>query len=363
MPGPFNKFSFEECKHAIEAFLNYSQTQGIDKLVSLSDLITYYMKQPHPNTLLGESSEESVIAVKYISSCKTQQTRSNFLYALTEACYRHAPHEPIETMLFHISNPAQIVATFHYEAITKPDDPIRFTADLDTIAQLSTEQQTILLFCFRVFAPEVTIFGNFVYGASGAANLAELSKIVHALPASSSLTYEKNELGQMGSEEMAIFLNSVNKSSQLILDHANLDQWSEQYWSAFVAKVENNQSLTSLSLNKTSLKSCCLNPQKFQCILKLIALPHLKELYLHNNLLGKLPVHLFEQLREAIKKSPIAHIGLRHIPQESKRAASISGMFAHSSPHKEDDTIYDYQDDPLPLTSEHTAIAETRNRV
>ncbi|KTD47854.1 hypothetical protein [Legionella quateirensis] len=359
MPGNFNKFSFDECTQAIEAFLNYSETQEIDKLVSLSDLIFYYMKHKHPNTLLGESAAESVIKVKYISSCKDQVTRSNFLHALTAVCYQYAPHEPIDTILFNDSFPAKIVATFHHEAITKPNDPIRFTADLDTISQLSIDKQTVLLFCTRVFAPEVSIFGNFVTGLSHKANLEELKKIVEALPSSTSLTYVKNELGHMKSKEMAVFLNSVNKASQLVLDNACLEQWSEEHWSAFVKKVEQNPSLTSLSLNKTSLRACCLNPQKFQCILKLIALPQLKELLLHNNFLAKLPTDLFEQLRQAIQESPIAHIGLRHIPHDHKGTVSVTGMFAHSSHSKEHPAASgNQQEAPLKPTDEHTAIAE-----
>ena len=364
MPGKFNKFSLEECTRAIEAFLNYSQTQEIDKLVSLSDLIFYYMKHKHPNTLLAESAAEPAIVVKYISSCKDHVTRSNFLLALTTICYQYAPHEPIETLLFNDSFPAKIVATFHHEAITKPNDPILFTADLDTISQLTIDRRIILLFCTKVFAPEVTIFGNFVYGSSAEANLAELKNIIDVLPSRTTLTYMKNELGQMRSKEMAVFLKSVSKTSRLVLDHAHLDQWSDAHWNDFIKEVENNKSLTSLSLNKTSLKSCCHNPQKFQCILKLLALPHLKELFLHNNSLGNLPIDLFEPLRKAIQESPIAHIGLRHIPHDHKGAASVNGMFAHSAHSKERTVDSENQlEASLHPTGEHSAIAEQVCRI
>ncbi|MBL7480505.1 hypothetical protein [Legionella bononiensis] len=364
MPSNFNKYSFEECTQAIEAFLDYSETQEVDKLVSLSDLILYYMKHKHPNTLLGESTAGSVIAVKYMCSCKDQRTRSNFLHALTAKCYQYAPHEPIDKILFNDSFPAKIVATFHHETITKPNDPIRFTADLDTISHLTIDKQTVLLFCTRVFAPEVTIFGNFVTGFSHHANLEELKKIVEVLPSNTTLTYVKNELGRMKSKEMTVFLNSVNKASQLVLDNARLDQWSEEHWSAFVKKVEQNPTLTSLSLNKTSLHACCHNPKKFQCILKLLALPHLKELFLHNNLLGKLPVELFEELRKAIQESPIAHIGLRHIPHDHKGAASVNGMFAHSAHSKERTVDSKNQlEASLQPTGEHSAIAEQICRI
>jgi hypothetical protein len=220
------------------------------------------------------------------------------------------------------------------------------------------------LFCTRVFAPEVTIFGNFVNGFSPKANLEALKKIVDVLPSNTSLTYVKNELGHMKSKEMAVFLNSVNKASQLVLDNARLEQWSEEHWGAFVKKVEQNQSLTSLSLNKTSLHACCLNPQKFQYILKLIALPQLKELFLHNNNLSKLPVELFEELRKAIQESPIAHIGLTHIPHDHKGAASVNGMFAHSAHSKKSAVASENQLDASPQpTGEHTAIAEQVCRI
>ncbi|CAM2882799.1 leucine-rich repeat domain-containing protein [Legionella worsleiensis] len=297
MPDNFSKFSLKQCDDIIKALLSYSETQGIEKQTTLNDLVLYYMGYQSPHSLmLKESGQQSVLMAQKMCLSKHQFTRSNFLQALTALCYEYALPEPIEFLSLKDWHAAKIIATFYHQTTEKPLQPIRLTATLDAISQLPTDKKIILLFCIRVFSPEIT--------------------------------FEKSELGRMKEEEMTLFLNKVRKSYQLILDDTRLDQWDKHNWSAFYEAVEQNKSLTSLSLNKTSLYLCCLNEEIFQYILNLIALPHLSELFLHNNLLNTLPPELFTKLRGAIDKSPIKHIGLRHVSPEDQGLASSCGMFA-----------------------------------
>jgi hypothetical protein len=323
-----NKFNSNECFQAINKFIGFSQEAGKDNLQSLDEIIAYHLDHKHQGILSNQSHIEEVAAIKVICDTKNQTTQSNLLLALTATCHKYAPDARIEKVLTTEYSPAKIMAAFHHEALTNQDKPIQFTAHLDQFSKLPSEQRAVILFCIKRFAPGVVFYDSFVDSPNKESNYTQFKDIVRCLTSKTSFTYTNECLGIMGRDERSIFLTSVSKASRLVLDGTKLDQWSANDWAHFIDKVEQNDQLSSISLNKNDLYQTCIDPEKFPYILKLFEVSHLTELNLHNNNLGNLPIAQFQRLQQAICKSPIPKIGLRHIPG----TASISGLFAIEKP-------------------------------
>lgn len=328
MPGNFNKYNINECFHAIEKFLLFSESLGKEKLSALTEIIFYYMEPRLAEILISDSTTKCVIEIKDICGAKDQTTRSNFLLALTTICYKYAPSEAMNVLSCDDTFPARIMALFHHQALINSYQPIKFTADLESMSRLSYELLAVLLFCTKTFVPDLLICGNFVDGPNKQDNLNALKGIVNCLTSKTSFSYRNNCLGEMGFGEMPVFLKSVSKATRLVLDENLLYKWTAADWKHFIEEVEHNKQLTSISINNNNLDLCCKNPEKFKYILRLIAIPHLKKLYLHNNNLGNLPPEQSQKLQKALTESPIKFIGLKHIP---KGTGGTSGLFATKS--------------------------------
>lgn len=297
---------------------------GKKTLQSLDEIIAYHLDHNHQGALSNGIHIQAIAAIKKICDTKNQTTQSNLLLALTATCYKYAPVGYVDEILTKKYSPAKIMAAFHHETLTSYDSPMQFTAHLEQLSKLSAEQRNAILFCIRSFAPEVVFCGNFVDGPDNEPNCTQLKAIVESLTSKISLTYTNECLGSVGREERAVFLTSVSKASRLVLDGTGLHKWSANDWAYFIDSVKNNEQLCSISLNKNALILSCRDPEKFTYILKLFNVPHLKELYLHNNDLGTLSITQFQQLQKAITESPIPLIGLRYI-SKGKRGTFISG--------------------------------------
>ncbi|WP_298622092.1 hypothetical protein [uncultured Legionella sp.] len=332
MPGNFKRFNSKECIRAIMKFLDFTQETGIDNSQSLSDLIVHFLDKTYVGILSKHSHIKAVADIKEICETKHSSSQSNFLLMLTTACYQHVHNARIDNVLSGTYCPAQIMAAFHHEAITNEDDPIQFSTHLELQAGLSVQQRAAILLCINWYAPDLILFGNFVDSPYHQLNFIQLQNIINCLPHNVSLTYANNCLGKIKDNERRVFLDSVAKASSLALNATGLNQWSDKDWEDFVRAVVKNEHLSSISLNNNQLYQSCTDPKKFDCILRLFAVPHLKELYLHNNNLELLPFKQFQLLQRIISQSSIVTLGLRHIPEVKTGALSAGGIFAVGKP-------------------------------
>lgn len=323
------KFNLDECFHAINQFLSF--TQLLDKyknnLQSLDEIINYHLDHKYKGALSNLTFMEDVANIKEICDTKNQTTQSNLISALTAVCYTYSPYTRIDAIT-SACTPAQIMASFHREALIHQNSPMQFIARLNELSKLSPQQLKTILFCIKSFAPDVVIDGNFVRGPDVQSHQAQFNNIIDCLTTKVAFTYTNKCLGVMKNEERNIFLASVRKATSLVLDATDLNKWSANDWEQFINAVEQNKQLNSISLKRNDLCQPCAHPEKFPHILKLFKFRHLEKLKLNNNFLEKLPTDQFQQLIEAISETSIPKIDFK----TSSGSASTNGLFAINKP-------------------------------
>ena len=179
--------------HAIEEYLHIAQTQGMHREEALDELILYFMNYSAKNTLLLKSSHKAITDIKEIFNSRDFTTRSNFLTALTTVCYQSVNIRNIRHITAKSYCPTQIVAAFHHELLSMPEHPIIFNAHLKQLAQMPNKDFDVLLFCIKIFVPEIIIVGDF----STNKELFVLTAIVSAPSVPTCLTFRGSKLEKM----------------------------------------------------------------------------------------------------------------------------------------------------------------------
>ena len=326
MTGTIRNLNVKQCTTAIEDFLGYEFNLGNTKLRSLNNLINYYLTNSTSDPLLMNSKNKKIIEIKEICQARDPSTRANFLMALTSTCYNYATHGSLSSIFQESCTAASVLATFHHQISTAPQQPMKFKASLNLMAAMPNEKRTVLLFCIKAFVPEIIISGNFI---DNKRNFKIYSKIVEHIKLMTPITYQNCSLGPIDPTEMSFFLKSVSMANKLELDNVNIESWTADNFALFITEVQKNKQLISLTLNNTKLNKCCEDPKKFHYILELFTLPQLKELNLFQNFLDELPEAQYQLLQEVMKSSTIESISFVGPDSRDKiRTASTLGLFA-----------------------------------
>ncbi len=312
--------------HTIEEYLRIAQAQQVKLQQALDELILYFIHLRTNSMLLFNSSLKEVNDIKEILASKDFTTRSNFLTALTTVCYQSVGHRKLSHITEESYCPTEIVAAFHHELLSLSDHPIIFKAHLKQLAQMPRKELAVLLFCIKIFVPEIIIVNSFC----SKKELSLLNALVNAPSVPTCLTFSGRDQDEMDSKEIEALLFCIDKTERLVLDDINMNSWTAEQVLRFVQAVKANKALHSISLANTQLNKCCMDPTKFGAILQLITLPQLTELNLQANNLDNLPQATFKILKKTITHTTIKPLGLE-LTLEKKGTSSNTGIFALSA--------------------------------
>ena len=357
MPFTIKNLSVQQSIDAINAFICFMKLSGMDEKLALNELVLYFIHHRRADSLLTYSLQKEVTEIKEICNAKDLTTSSNFLRALTTLCHQYVVHGPLSRIVEGRNmHPSIIVASFHH-ALIHPETPLILEINLDDFAKISYDKRAVLLFCIKVFVPELIITCDFISKDSA---ISHLSDIVNSLSVPTSFTYKNCELGLIQAEQMNVLWASIKKAERLVLDGANLDQWTRVDFRNFVDAIKSNPQINSLSLAKTQLHKCCKDSAKFECILELINLPQLNELNLHHNRLSYIATGDLNRINKAIKESPIEDIGLN---STGDRKGTLSGSGIFALPALTSDVVATKKTEPSPkleLESEGSLLSPKR---
>lgn len=119
----------------------------------------------------------------------------------------------------------------------------------------------------------------------------ELAVFLSKISSKKSITLSDSNLIQLDSDSRPLFLKAISKASSLTLEIPSkrpLTVWTADEFEQFIDAVKQNKELTELTIRNSCLATCSYIKVKWNCLLELFSIPHLKNVDLMDNDFEKL---------------------------------------------------------------------------